>query len=477
MDATKSADCTSIIKAFEKHMLSAPEEGAIVGSTLPRIAAINVNATSAASNLQNLVDPPVPSEVLGSFSNRASTGEDPSVSIPGVQKSTPDIDNWKDWLADCIPCNLRIEFKAELFNSLDDDFLAILTNMVDQYLKEMSFILNLLNASDVYRDVCPLLFAMQDICIPDLQRIVSLLAGILFRMTVREFQGIDIIALLIQPILQPLFVGIFGILNQYKALIVTPLNCVKTSVNAQLGKLQLGQAVPVGLAADMAAKTQALSFGTINNSNRDKVRDALVVARQPLDSLDVGIDAMQNSVGMAASHLDRMMAIGITEIDAMLSDLKSEISGFLGVNDKDTVQFLLNQYQKLIIFRLIEFIAALIKALTIGFNCDFSNVTKAKDTVSTFLNDFLGPNIPVVISTDESGDIQLFFTPQSQETAEGLGSDVTPSQDPEVESTFDAIITQSSQPVTIKPQCVFEPSSEDANKLAQWIAELNATGV
>lgn len=481
MEATRSADCVSIVKAFEKHLLTVPEEGAIVGSTIPRLAAININTKSASSNLKNLVNPPVPQEVLGSFSNRTATGEDPSVSIPveGTQGTTPDIENWKNWLQDCIPCNLRIEFKAELIGALDNQFLDILDVMIAQYLKEMTFIMNLLNATDVYADVCPLLFAMKDICIPDLQRILSLFAGILYRMTVREFQATDLITLLIQPILQPLFMGIFGILNQYKALIVSPLNCVRVSINTQLGKLKLGAAINNGLADDLATKTQALSFGTISDTNRDKARDNLQAARAPLDSLDAGISATQNAIGMATSHLDRLLGVGISEIDLLLSDLQSQIAGFLGVNDKDTVDFLLAQYQKMIIFRLISFIAALVKALTSGFNCDFNNLTRAQDTVSTFMNDFLGPNAPIIVSTDpDTGGVQLTFdSALSQPLAASLGVDITPSGDPEVDATISAIITQSSQPVTIKPECVFEPSSQDSNKLAQWIAELNATGV
>lgn len=149
---------------------------------------------------------------------------------------------------------------------------------------------------------------------------------------------------------------------------------------------------------------------------------------------------------------------------------------------------------------MIAFISALIKALTVGFNCDFDNPSQAEDTVGKFLNDFLGPDAPIIVRNDSvTGQIQLIVNPAVtaplkdgltfrdtpilvqaglfSTQAPSVGSVIVPTGNTEVDSTFDAIMSQSSQPVTIRPRCVFEPGETDSNKLAQWIAELNATGV
>lgn len=503
MEATHSADCAAIIKSFEKHLLSAPSEGAIIGTTLPKLAAINSNAISSANHLQNLVNPPIPQEILGAFNTGASSGEEPSVDIPGgfsqVASRVVDIKNWQQWLAGCIPCALRVEFRAELLGKLDDQLIAILEDMVNQYLKQMSFILNLLNATDVYADVCPLLFAMRDICVPDLQRILSLLASILYRISVRELTGLDLMKLLIMPIFQPIFSGLIGILNQYKILVTDPLNCVVANLNAQLSKFQTGDTVNERLVNDLVSKADALGLIS-GESQKADTRKILNNARQPFASVDAGITAMQDAAGSAVFHLRRLMLVGIFEIESLLDELKSELASFLGINDRETVDFLLDQYQKLLIFRLIAFISALVKALTVGFNCNFDDPVQAEDTVGKFLNDFLGPDAPVIVHNTETGEIQLFVNPaltaplkntpfretpvlvqvgvfstQAVSQPASIGSVVTPTGNTEVDKTFNAIMSQSNRAITVKPRCVFEPES-DGNKLAQWIAELNATG-
>jgi hypothetical protein len=507
MEATHAADCGAIIKAFEKYLLSAPSEGGIIGTVMPKLAAISSNSTASAAHLENAVNPPIPQEILGAF-NQSGTPEI-SVDIPGqlnaLGAQVVDIKNWQQWLASCIPCSLRVDFRAELLNKLDDQLLDIMEEMVNQYLKQLSFILNLLNATDVYSDVCPLLAITSDICIPDLQRIISLLASMLYRMTVRELTGVDLMKLLVLPIFQPIFSGLVGILGQYKILITDPLNCVVGNFSAQLGKLQTTSTFNESLARELTNKANALGLVREETQKADTFK-ALNEARQPFSSIDEGIEAMQNATGSAAFHLRRLMMTGIFEVENLLDELKSELSSFLGINNKETVDFLLNQYQKLLIVRLITFVAALVKATTVGFNCNFSDPAAAEDTVGKFLNDFLGPNAPVIVRNDSTtGDIQLFVNPTVTDSLKNIqqfrttptlvqagifstlgrvapqtptvGSIITPTGNKEVDAAFDAIMTQSSQAVTIKPRCVFEPGEVSSNKLAQWIAELNATGV
>lgn len=503
MDATHAADCGAIIKAFEKHMLSAPSEGAILGTVLPKLAAINSNAVSSAQHLQNAVNPPLPKEILGAFGSNATGTETttaPSSEMSILAASQVDIQNWQQWLASCIPCELRVEFRAELLNRLDNQLLSILEEMVNQYLKQLSFIINLLNATDVYADACPLLAAMSDICIPDLQRILSLLASILYRMTVRELTSLDLMKLLVMPIFQPIFSGLIGILNQYKMLITDPLNCVVANLNGQLSKFQTGSVINEALSRDLVDKADALGLIS-GETQRAETLKKLNDARQPFTSIDEGITAIQDAGGLAVFHLRRLMVVGIFEIESLLDELKSELASFLGINERETVEFLLNQYQKLLIFRLISFISALVKALTSGFNCDFNDPAKAEDTVGKFLSDFLGPNAPVIVHNNVvTGEIQLLVNPEvtaplkdtlqfsdvpvitqvgisTQETRPSIGTIISPTGNKEVDSAFDAIMAQSSQAVTIKPRCVFKSGSADSNKLVEWIAELNATGV
>lgn len=489
MDSTKASDCAAIIKAFEKHLLSSPSEGAILGATLPKVASISSNATAASNQLKALTNPPVPEELLSTFGNTPEQNGN-LVEIPQVNNLV-DVNAWKDWLEKCIPCSARLEFRTDLVDGLDDDFIDMLFQMANLFLKELSFLINLLNASDVYADICPILFAMQDICIPDLQRILSLLASIVYRMSVRDMQSLDLMKLLIMPIFQPIFSGLVGMLNQYKLLVTNPLTCVVGNINTQIGKFKTSGVINEDLILNLTDKTEALGLIS-GKAQKQSLQSELSAARQPFVDIDSGITAMQTGLGTSLVHLERLMTVGIVEIEALLFEYKRELSAFLGVEGKETVEFLLNQYQKLIIFRLISFISALVKANTSGFNCNFDNLSKAEDTVGSFLNDFLGPNSPVIVTNNTTtGDIQLFLDPALAKTLDNAinTGDVSTirvinpnlpfssTDSPEVDRAINAIIAQTIKPVTIKPSCVFNTGEVDSNKFAQWIAELEATGV
>ncbi len=141
------------------------------------------------------------------------------------------------------------------------------------------------------------------------------------------------------------------------------------------------------------------------------------------------------------------------------------------------------------IFRLISFLAALIKAKGSGFTCDFSNPSQAEDSMSKFLNDFLGPNAPIIV-TNEDGRIELVTNPELtspiRDALQGTpsvliqlgipdtGTILAPGGNTEASQTFDGIISSTNRPVPLKPTCVFDNTD---NKLAEWIKELDAIGV
>jgi hypothetical protein len=467
MNSSKASDCSLIIKSFQKHLLSTPNEESIIATTLPKLASINSNAVAASSSLTNLINPPIPQEVLGAFNKDVTlTG---SLTLPGldtgITSKSVDLKNWQEWLKSCISCDLRVDFRAELSSKLDDKLLDNLELMAAAFLKQISLVINLLNSKDIYIDVCPLLFAMKDICIPDLQRILSLLASILYRMTVREVAQTDLIKLLVMPIFQPIFSGLIGILSQYKLLITDPLNCVNANLAVQLDKLRTTGTINSKLVDHIVDTTGALTNADM--TNRGELRSLLNSARQPFATIDSGIDSIENSLGTATFHLQRLMTVGTIEVESLLLDLTTELTSFLGTSDKESVEFLLNQYQKLIIFRLITFISSFIKATSVGFDCNFSSPTQSQDTIQQFLAEFLGPNSPVLIKTNSiTGDIELLIEKTTPSTFSPTGNVV-------VDTTIDAIITQSSQPVTIKARCVFDSGLTETNKLEEWLTELD----
>lgn len=465
----KVADCSQIIKTFQKAMMAAPSEEAVIGSILPKVSAIAMNSHSVSSNLSNNAAPPIP-EALGFLFGGGGSVSLPSIDLPDLPDSSAQMlnaTNWREWLEKCIPCNLRVNLRADLLGTFNSTLLTTLENMLNSYLKELAFVMNVLNAPDVYQDACLMLRGMNAICIPDLQRILSLLAMMLYRLTTKEIIDVDIMKLIVLPIFQPIFTGIAMLFSRYKMLVTDPLNCVVTQIDVELNKLKIADEV-----------------SSINTSIGNALDQDTIGA---ITKMEEGISQFQKSMGTGLTELRNTVTQGVNEVESLVDDLMRELESFVGIGEQETVDYLLNQYKKLKLIRMISFVSGLVKAQIGGFNCSLDNPDTAQETLITFFDNYLNPNSNIVVITDpQTGDVTLMV---DRNAVRGLGSAVTngvaspgpiilqPSGNQEIDQAVNAIITQATSPVSIKPKCFFEASSEDDNKLAQWIAELDATEV
>lgn len=503
MEATHIADCAQLVKVFEKAMLAAPSEGAVMGAMLPQVASIGVNAHAASSNLEDMVKPELPEPIQAILDATSGSVELPQDWMPDGKlfqaASDPlNLDKWRDWLEECIPCQFRVSLRAELFDGIDEILLATLEEMLNNFLKELAFILNILNAPDVYQDACLLLRALDGICIPDLQRMLSLLAALLYRLTAKEIAGIDIMKLIVLPIFQPIFLGIAMLFSQYKLLVVDPLRCVTTYLNLQLEKIKSGDFLNN---ANIARLEQLNADLRLLDSTTDKqeFKKKLKEIQQSIKTFDEGVSAIQNALGSSGLELQYWVTRGINEVESAVDELINEVAAFVGTSNRENIDFLLRQYEKLKILRLIAFVSGLIKALVSGFNCKLDSPDAAQHTLAQFFDNFLGPNSNVTVQVDpDTNDIQLIFNkdalrplvPEFDGASIGIDLEVQtqsptsqppiivqPTGDSEVDRAVNAIIEQVVNPVRVKPPCFFEATDEDNNKLAKFIAELDAIEV
>jgi len=499
MEATKLQDCATVAKIFQKKLMSPETEGAIIGSMLPSVSMLQVNSFSISSNLTNALDPPIPQEVLAVLANEApQDGPKADLPVDPEQLINKSAQLGLEWLEKCIPCNLRLKFRAELSTSLRDTFLTILEDLLNEYLKELSFVLNILRAPDVFQDACLLLRSLKDVCIPDLQRMISLFAMMLYRDSVKEIAEFDILKFLITPLFQPIFSAITGLFGQYKALITDPLQCVVANLGFQLDKLKTGGFLNDSTISAIENKsTELQTLANINGRSKKDIdftsaelKTALKSAKKTGDTLDSYNEQLQQSLGTAVFHLRRNLMIGIVEVESSLANLEAELRKLIGGSRNETTEFLIRQYEKLLLVRMISFISALIQALSGGFNCDTSNPDVADEILSQFFDQYLGPESPVEIVKDPvTNKITLVLTTDAIEPLRGAadssvildGGIETTSNPPliieasgndEVDQAVNAIMEQATSPVTVKPKCFFNDVSEDS-KIAEFIASLN----
>jgi hypothetical protein len=509
MEATKTQDCTQIVKAFQKKLLSASDEGSIMGGMMAATAMMQVNAVSASGNLANAISPPIPQIILDALAAASAVG--PKVKLPSdtgellrsLTKGNELAGLGLEWLERCVPCALRIKFRSELAFSLSDLLLDILEDMLNNFLKELAFIMNMLNSTDVYQDACLLIKSLEDVCIPDIQRMISLLSAILYRTTSKEImQQVDIMKLLIYPIFQPIFTNITQLFGQYKSLVTDPLQCVVSQLNAQLEKIKTGgflnnstinsietRTIELEKIAKISGVEGIAGPGEVDFQS-DEVKTSLKNAQQAGLAYDGQIGAMQDSLGSAVFHLRRMVMSGIVEVESVLSELQSELQKFVGGGQEETLEFLLAQYDKLLVVRMIQFLSAMVTALAGGFSCDIPNEEAGNVVLAQFFDQFLGPQSPVILQVDpvtndviltlDSGVLQPLAVAGEASINLSANSQVAnppilidPTGNNEVDQAVSAIIKQAVTPVRVKPRCFFDTQRPDDDRLAAILAELN----
>jgi len=170
--------------------------------------------------------------------------------------------------SECIPCGQRLNMLGELnLGKVENYGKEFLTRWMEWLMSQLNMLQDLLGIftnTDNFIDLCSLLKWLNDyICIPDLQRILSVLMALMSRVSL-EFGGIlDIMLGLVGPLLTPILSGFIDLLESYILLIVRPIECIINSIQDMIRKLDynvlfqnidsldrhisLGSSAPVGV--------------------------------------------------------------------------------------------------------------------------------------------------------------------------------------------------------------------------------------
>lgn len=464
MEATRLADATACVRAYQKALFASAEEESVFSALLPKVANIRTTAFSASSMLGNLGNPP--------SANLAIPGQ--SFNLSPSQVINPG--DWQEVLNQCIPCGDRLNFPGQLIELIPLRFLEDLLRLLDQLLGQLDQLINLLNSGSVYNDLCQLYkFFVDFVCIPDLQRIIALLGAMLFRMSVNLAMGLDVLKMLVQPIFLPIFVNITSLLHQFVSLIVAPIECIVNAIDLQLEKLDVTKGLSteqVQAIADTATQPGLTGFQTHVTVQKD-----------------TGIDDIQGALHSGLFELKGFLYKGTRDIEALLESYIGEINKFVDEVHGDA-NFFDTQLEKLKIIRLINFIMAVIQILAKGFECNDPPKATTQE-FAAFLQEFFSPARDITVATDpdtgetnlvlNNADIKIALTPkdvssQTDNTSGGLSGVriLTPTGNSTIDQSITKIVNRASTPVTIKPRCTF--NTNDNARVGKWIEELNNTG-
>jgi hypothetical protein len=427
-----------------------------------------------------------------------------SLGMDSFEQSTGDSDNFGDkfskWLSDCIPCDLRIGSWLELNPNIDlgNILRAGLSGMLD-FLNGLG---NLLRNLDVFGDFCALMDLFNFTCIPDLQRILLLLATLLaFEMP--KIDGlIGLVQALIAPLFSPILTAIMGLFDQFILLVANPLECIVDAINQQLEKLPRSdnpffpqkEVVTNPETGYREVKTTpgtvsglAQTFGASDETFRsivEKEEKAVALKEEwvdaPTQSAVESISAVSQGVGEGLSVLKGFISDTIAMLKEKLRFYLADLQSLLGDMASVDASYIAMSLRKMQIIRLISFITALITALAsgnIGF-CKGGGTAAEAHEIDNFYNNYLGPNNSFNVTVDEQGNLNFRekddrlveqhkkALPNRENVFEFEGKDLASQQIREVATVL-------SEPVQVTKPCRLEVTATEAETLNRYISELN----
>lgn len=144
--------------------------------------------------------------------------------------------------SECIPCGERLNMLGELnpakFLDMGKLYIENWINWLTEQLNMLFDLIGLFTNTDNFIDLCALLKWLNDfVCVPDLQRILSVLMALMGRVSLESGGVLDIILGLIGPLLTPILSGFVDLLQSYILLIVRPIECIINSIQDIIRKL------------------------------------------------------------------------------------------------------------------------------------------------------------------------------------------------------------------------------------------------
>jgi hypothetical protein len=429
IEAINFQDCMNIIQAYERAAHTSATESSVFA---PLAHTVQSNRSWAQSNKEvlsaRLLDPTLVSTDLQTRSSSTGT-------LQRLRGKNLD-DALKVLKDDCIPCDTRIKLSIE--NALSEANINTYLDDVKARIKMLSHLDKLLGDVDVYRDICALLEALNFMCVPDLQRLVSILMALMLKVNLGLGDMFSLIVSLILPMIMPLLSGVVNILDQFTLLVTSPIDCILDSLLLQMSKLNVG-----GL------------------------------TQPEIDLLKAGKGKLDNKQAQAA------ISTGLQEIYAALIEGRDYVSSKLSFYEEalkkaitdwtgDSTNYIVLAQQKLRTVQLINLVISLIQLKRKGGRlCKEGNKPTTRE-LDNFFNNYLNPNSCIKLVMDPAGTIRV----------EECEPTVYQVEDPGERAK---ILNYEPEDLLTKPlaaefKCSFHTTTDDVEKVNRWIQELNKAG-
>lgn len=426
MATTSTQDCNLIASAFERGASYDTSEGSVYAPLSRHIN--NINNFSAGAI-----------KVLGQYkTNKPTDTSKQGIKLEGQFFTIPtSSETLTRAIKDCIPCQFRPLSSIDL--NIGKNLLNALKADVKRRLDILNKIADLLTNVDAYADYCQMVSFLNFMCVPDLQRMIAVLASILTAIAGDLVNLNGLLQALISPFFLPVLFSMQALLDQFVQLVLSPLNCIITAIQTNIRKVNIEQ-----ITGDR----------TLTNTSQN-----LNVIQQKL-SLEA--NQIQGRVRSGLFELGNLLDEGNNLIRAKLDFYFAQLEKILSSFGGNTTNTISISSKKLVILRLIGLLQAIIKVHLQGVDlCKKGTSTPAANELDNFFNNFINPNSPFNISIDKDGNLRVDEKqPITSPTSINIEAQkLLPQLFSPVSKTF--------------PRCNFSTSPEDVTKVNNWIAQLN----
>jgi hypothetical protein len=478
-------DLTNIITAYEKGANAQDTEASVFVIFTPELIEIKGFARNMITSLdsyqtRSITSTGEPSEVKqsnGTFQVAGLSLQNTISTILGAESVGAAL---KMAAKDCIPCDQRLLALLNL-NPLDD-FRDLLKRDIARRIQTLFSFIDLLNNTDIFNDICLLLKQLNFHCIPDLQRIAMLLTLLLNQHKIKLDLHLNLPETLTGTFFSPFLAGFNTLLDQYKQLILGPIECVIDELNLQIQKLDIGQGIATAnkMTGNVDKENPQNSEGWIPDISKPLKEAITEPLGGQIDKATANAAQQEkqskNKTSNALSDLTGYLEKGKAFIDGLLKFVREQLEALLNTAGINTDTKLANALDKLSLLRLISLVVSIINATKNGsLNCgDLQSVDAAKK-LETFLNGYIRPNTIIRINYDPSkGEITVQSPQIDEKQSNNIAEIFTNIQKDLPLTTSTAIVdgkkVERTTTIFVK-NCLRDVDKQDLAKVQQWISE------
>jgi len=234
----------------------------------------------------------------------------------------------KTLFADCVPCEERILDLLSL-NPIKDVW-DLIDGMYDQ---QVSFLLNLFDlllgdkSVEALGDFCSLFNFLNFMCLPDFARMIIVLSSLITKYTFKLKNIRITLANIISQMFGFALTPLIALIDRYMQLILAPIECVITAMNAELRKM------------DVVAQWQTATKSKEKRKEIPKIneKDFSKALRTPVERLKKKLEAGEAEVQETLDKLKKSIieALGLEDVSGKnlidISAAIAETSRFIGL--------------------------------------------------------------------------------------------------------------------------------------------------